>query len=86
MTVEKIQGGGFVVTGKHIDMYMLLSIYRALKLEVDTGMKFSNRVNVANQARGVLVANGRPAPRNKTKLLEQYAKLLADNNLSMNVR
>jgi hypothetical protein len=40
-------------TPEQIAGYMLLSIRRTLKLEIDTGMRFSTRVNVANQARAV---------------------------------
>lgn len=58
MSVESIDGGGFAVTGKDIQVYVLLSIQKTLKLELKTGMKFSNKVNVAQQARDVLEYNG----------------------------
>ncbi len=76
MGVEKIGSDGFAVFGEHMQVYMLLSIQKTLKLEVKTGMKFSNRVNVAQQARDILAHNGVKAPRNKAKLLDTYNKFL----------
>ena len=78
MTVEKIGADGFAVTGKDIQVYVLLSIQKTLGLEVKTGMKFSNRVNVAKQARDVLEYNGIKAPRNKAKLFDVYNAFLND--------
>ena len=78
MAVEQIEGGGVAVTGKDIQVYVLLSIQKTLKLELKTGMKFSNRVNVAQQARDVLEYNGIKAPRNKQKLFDVYNAFLND--------
>ena len=78
MTVEKIGADGFAVTGKDIQVYVLLSIQKTLKLELKTGLKFSNKVNVAQQARDVLEYNGIKAPRNKQKLFDTYNKFLND--------
>ncbi len=81
MTVENLGNGGLVVAGEHIQVYVMLSIQKTLKLEVQTGMKFSNRVNVAKQARDVLEYNGIKAPRNKAKLLDVYNKFLNDKGI-----
>ena len=78
MTVENLGDGGFAVTGKDVQVYVLLSVQKTLKLEVKTGMKFSNRVNVAQQARDILTHNGRKAPRNKAKLFDEYNRFLND--------
>ncbi|MFZ9327771.1 MAG: hypothetical protein ACO24H_10020 [Polynucleobacter sp.] len=78
MSVESLGNDGFVVAGEHIQVYVLLSIQKTLKLEVKTGMKFSNRVNVAQQARDILEHNGIKAPRNKAKLFDTYNKFLND--------
>ena len=78
MAIEQIEGGGVAVTGKDIQVYVLLSIQKTLKLELKTGMKFSNRVNVAQQARDVLEYNGIKAPRNKQKLFDVYNAFLND--------
>ena len=78
MTVETFGDGGFAITGKDVQVYMLLSVQKTLKLEVKTGMKFSNRVNVAQQARDILTHNGRKAPRNKAKLFDAYNEFLND--------
>ena len=78
MTVEILGNGGFAIAGEDVQKYMLLSIQKTLKLEVKTGMKFSNRVNVAQQARDILTHNGRKAPRNKAKLFDVYNAFLND--------
>ena len=78
MSIEKIGEDGFAVTGKDIQVYMLLSVQKTLKLEVKTGMKFSSRVNVAKQARDILEYNGIKAPRNKAKLFDVYNAFLND--------
>lgn len=76
MTVETFGNGGVVITGNSIESYRLISIQKALKLEILSGMKFSNRVNVAQQARAVLESAGVKAPRNKDKLLTVYVRHL----------
>ena len=78
MSIEKIGEDGFAVTDKDIQVYMLLSVQKTLKLEVKTGMKFSSRVNVAKQARDILEYNGIKAPRNKAKLFDVYNAFLND--------
>ena len=78
MSIEKIGEDGFAVTGKDVQVYVLLSIQKTLKLELKTGLKFSNKVNVAQQARDVLEYNGIKAPRNKAKLFDTYNKFLND--------
>lgn len=76
MAIETYGDGGMCITGEHIQVYTLLSMRSALSLEVKTGMKFSNRVNVANQVRAVLQANNYVAPRKKTALLAMYEMFL----------
>lgn len=78
MAIEKIGEDGFVVTGKDIQVYVLLSIHRTLRSEIMSGMKFSRKVNVAQQARDVLEYNGIHAPRNKIKLFVTYSRFLND--------
>lgn len=74
---ETFGNGGFVVTGNDINTYMLLSVYKSLKLEVGTGMKFSNRVNVFQQAKRVLASNGIRPKGKKVDVLVQFAQFLA---------
>lgn len=63
-------GGGFIIEGPiHTELYRLLSIRSALKLEVKTGMLLTRGRSVAGVARALFVAE-KPA-RNKAKLLEQ---------------
>lgn len=81
MTVEILGDGGFAIAGEDVQKYMLLSIQKTLKLEVQTGMKFSNRVNVAQQARDILTHNGRKAPRNKAVLFAEYNRFLNEIGL-----
>jgi hypothetical protein len=78
MSIETFGNGGFAVTGADVQVYVLLSIQKSLGLEVNTGMKFSNRVNVAQQARDILQHNGIKAARNKAKLHTQFTKFLTD--------
>jgi hypothetical protein len=81
MTVETFGNGGFVVTGNDINTYMLLSIYRSLRLEVQTGMKFSNRVNVSQQAKQVLSDNGIRPKSKKVDVLVQFAQFLNNKGI-----
>ena len=78
MTVETFGNGGFAIVGEDVQKYMLLSVLKSLQLEVESGIKFSNRVNVAQQARDILTHNGRKAPRNKAKLFDAYNEFLND--------
>ena len=78
MTVENLGNGGFAIVGEDVQKYMLLSVLKSLQLEVESGIKFSNRVNVAQQARDILTHNGRKAPRNKAKLFDAYNEFLND--------
>ena len=42
MTVQRIEGGGTVITGAHIPLFQLLAIRARLKLEIK-GLAFGNR-------------------------------------------
>lgn len=50
MAIEKTDGGGFVVTGRHIELYRLKTIQSALALEINTGMKMSRGGSVMKAA------------------------------------
>ena len=78
MSIEKIGEDGFAIAGKDIQVYVMLAAQKALKLELKTGLKFSNRVNVAQQIRAILEHNGIKAPRNKAKLFDVYNAFLND--------
>lgn len=81
MAFEKLEDGTIVITGDSIQTYQLLAIGKALKLDVKgrkIGMRFSNRVNVAQKARDLLADNGVKPSRNLDKLLAQYEKFLVD--------
>ena len=67
---------GTVITGDHITLYDVLSFRRLLKLEIDTGMKFSNRVRLVPAAisRGY-VTDG---TRSKKDAFKQLNQLVVD--------
>jgi len=65
-------------TPDQINAYMLLSIRSTLGLEVKTGMKYSNRVNVFQQAKTVLTANGIKPGGTKAKVYNQLNTLLVE--------
>ncbi len=68
--IIKLPDGGFIVEGPiHIELYRLLSIRSALKLEVKTGMQLSRGRSAASVARALFVSE-KPA-RNKATLLTQ---------------
>ena len=73
MTVENIGNGGFVVTGEHIEVFRLMALQKALKLEL-VGLK--SRAPVCNIIRDILKANGLIAPRNKKQLFGVYNAFL----------
>lgn len=73
MTVETFGDGGFVVTGEHVEVYRLLALQKALKLEL-IGLK--SRAPVCNIIRGILQTNGYIAPRNKKQLFAVYNAFL----------
>jgi hypothetical protein len=81
MSIEKLADGSLMITGDSVMTYRLIALGKALKLDAHgrkIGMKFSNRVNVAQQARDILADNGVKPARNLDKLLEQYQKFLVD--------
>ena len=66
----------FVITGKdNIEMWRLLSIKSALKLET-LGMKHSSGRSVATIVRKILVEAGIVPARLKRELLEQFSEWL----------
>lgn len=66
--ITQLPDGGFIVEGPiHIELYRLLSIRSALKLEVKTGMLLTRGRSAAAVARNLFE---HPA-RNKAKLLTQ---------------
>jgi len=73
MAVEKIGNDGFMVTGEHIEVYRLLALRMALKLEC-AGLK--SRGKPAATVRAILKANRYAAPQKKTQLLGQYELFL----------
>ena len=81
MSIEKLADGSLMITGDSIEVYRLIALGKALKLDAHgrkIGMKFSNRVNVAQQARDLLAANGIPPARKLDRLLQQYEKWMRD--------
>lgn len=75
MAIEKIGNDGFMVTGEHVNVYRLLSLRMALKLEC-SGLK--SRAPVAKIVRDILTKANYTAPRNKIKLLQTYEFYLQD--------
>lgn len=65
-------------TPEQINAYYILSVRSTLGLEVKTGMKFSNRVNVFKQAKEILVANGVKPAGTKAKAYDQLNTLLVE--------
>ena len=81
MSIEKLADGSLMITGDSIEVYRLIAIGKALKLDVHgrkVGMRFSNRVNAAQVARDTLAANGYKPAKKLDTLLEQYTKFLVD--------
>lgn len=81
MSIEKLADGSLMITGDSIEVYRLIALGKALKLDANgrkIGMRFSNRVNVAQQARDLLAANGIPPARKLDRLLQQYEKWMRD--------
>lgn len=81
MSIETFGDGGTVITGPDIQTFALLSTYRALKLEVETGIKFSRRTNIAQNVRDILLHNGKRAPRKLTLLLKEYTDFMVELGL-----
>lgn len=69
MAIEKIGNDGFMVTGEHVNVYRLMALRMALKLEC-SGLK--SRAPVANIVRDILKSANRVAPQKKTSLLGCY--------------
>ena len=65
-------------TPEGINAYFLLSVRSTLGLEVKTGMKFSNRVNVFKQAKEVLTANGIKPKGTKAAVYDQLNTMLVE--------
>lgn len=54
MAIQTNDGGGFTITGEHIDLFQAVTIARALALECNTGMKMSRGVSVLRSANSVV--------------------------------
>jgi hypothetical protein len=78
MAAEKIGNDGFMVTGEHIEVYRLLALRMALKLEC-TGLK--SRGKPAATVRAILKANNYAAPQKKTQLLAYYEHFLINKGI-----
>lgn len=78
MSVETFENGGFVVTGEHIQVFRLLALQKALKLEL-VGLK--SRAPVCNIVRDILKANNHEAPRNKRKLFAAFNFFLNEKGI-----
>jgi hypothetical protein len=76
MAIESLGNGGMAITGEHIDIYRLLAIRSALKIQVRTGLK--SRAPVPQIARDILADNGIKPAKKLDKLFEQYEKFLKD--------
>lgn len=79
MSIEKLADGSIMITGESIEVYRLIALEKALKLDAHgrkIGMRFSNRYNVAQQARDLLAANGVKPKRNVEDLYNQYHEFL----------
>ena len=81
MSIEKLADGSLMITGDSVEVYRLIAIGKALKLDVHgrkVGMRFSKRGNVAQTARDVLADHGYKPAKKLDTLLEQYTKFLVD--------
>lgn len=78
MAIEKLGNDGFVVTGEDIQVFRLLALQKALKLEL-VGLK--SRAPVTNTIRDILKANNYEAPRNKKKLFDTFNFFLNEKGI-----
>lgn len=78
MAIETFGNGGFAVTGEHIQVFRLLVLQKALKLEL-VGLK--SRAPVCNIIRDILRANNHEAPRNKRKLFAAFNFFLNEKGI-----
>ena len=84
MSIEKLADGSLMITGDSIQVYRLIAIGKALKLDVHgrkLGMRFSNRGNIAQVARDTLADYGYKPAKKLDTLLEQYQKFLVDSGI-----
>lgn len=84
MAIQKLADGSLMITGEHVDVYRLIAIGKALKLDAHgrkVGMRFSNKYNVAQTARDILAECGVKPKRNLDGLLAQYEKFLVDSGI-----
>jgi hypothetical protein len=78
MAIENLSNGGMVITGEHIEVYRLLALRMALKLEC-SGLK--SRGKPAATVRAILKANNYAAPQKKSSLLGQYELFLRSKGI-----
>lgn len=76
MTVETFGNGGMTITGDSINVFRLLTMKAALKLEVKTGMKRSSRYTTSNLVREAIGSK----TRNKAKLLSELESYIEKNS------
>jgi hypothetical protein len=81
MAIENLGNGGFAVTGEHVEVYRLLALRMALKLEC-SGLK--SRGSPAKIVREILKANNYVAPQKKSSLLEHYELFLTRKGILKN--
>jgi hypothetical protein len=65
-------------TPEQIDAYYIISVRSTLGLEIKTGMRFSNRVNVFKQAKDILTANGIKPKGTKVAVYAQLNTLMVN--------
>lgn len=70
--IQTFGNGGLIVTGSDILLYRLLALKHALRLEVETGIKFSNRHHIPNQVRSAIGST----TRSKAKLLTELTAFI----------
>lgn len=72
MSIETFEGGGMVITGEHMELYRLLALKGALKLEA-RGLKLSRRTSASTVAKKQYGLKG-----NRDKLIAQVEQLIAN--------
>ncbi len=75
MAVE-INDGGMTITGEHIPLFRAMQVMHGLALEINSGLKLSNRGSVMLIARGMCGS----AKRTKKGVLADYVKWFRASN------
>jgi len=79
MTIQLHGNGGYTLTGKHIGIYRQLCQLNVLRLEVKTGLKYSNRFNVFAQIKKEYNLTG-----NRKTVLTKLEKLFREKGIIKN--